>query len=264
MRRMEGNSRLPALAVAALLIAAPLGLLGQAATETPVALEPAGKSVTASSPEPTPEEVGDALMTHQRYQAAIEAYKQAPLDSAEIWNKMGIAYQMMFNLQGASRCYRTSLKLKPKDAHVLNNMGTVYDSLKDYRSAEHMYRKALKYNPGSAMVLKNLGTNLLAQHKFKKGWEAYQSALAFDPKIFQDTSGPRTQNLANAQERGAMNYYMARGCVRTGQTDRAIDYLRMALNEGFTTPKKIMADVEFASLRGIPAFQQLLNEQQTQ
>ena len=43
--------------------------------------------------------------------------------------------------------------------------------------------------------------------------------------------------------------------------DCAIDYLRMALNEGFTNPKKIEADSEFAVLRGVPAFQQLLAEQ---
>ena len=45
-------------------------------------------------------------MAHQRYQAAIEAYKKAPQDSAAVWNKMGIAYQMMFNLEDAIRCYQ--------------------------------------------------------------------------------------------------------------------------------------------------------------
>jgi hypothetical protein len=46
--------------------------------------------------------------------------------------------------------------------------------------------------------------------------------------------------------------------------DCAIDYLRMALNEGFTSPKKIEADSEFAGLHGTPAFQQLLAEQKEQ
>jgi hypothetical protein len=38
----------------------------------------------------------------------------------------------------------------------------------------------------------------------------------------------------------------------------------MALNEGFTNPRKIVADSEFASLRGMPAFDQLLAAQRTQ
>jgi hypothetical protein len=57
---------------------------------------------------------------------------------------------------------------------------------------------------------------------------------------------------------------MAKGCVRAGMNDRAIDYLRMALNEGFTSPKKIIADAEFAGLRGMPAFEQLLAAQSAQ
>ena len=37
-------------------------------------------------------------MAHQRYQAAIEAYKKAPTNEPAVWNKLGIAYQLMFDL----------------------------------------------------------------------------------------------------------------------------------------------------------------------
>lgn len=211
----------------------------------------------------TPEQIGDTLMARQRYQAAIEAYKKGPRESAELWNKMGIAYQLMLNMDEAQRCYQRSLKLDPKSATTLNNMGTIYDSMKQYPNAERMYRKAIKYDTKSAVIYKNLGTNLLSQHKYKKGWEDYQLALSLDPDIFQHSSNPRVENPASAGDRGAMNYYMAKGCVRAGMNERAIDYLRMALNEGFTNPKKIMADGEFASLRGIPEFEQLLTSQGT-
>jgi tetratricopeptide (TPR) repeat protein len=210
---------------------------------------------------PTPEEVGDSLMGHQRYQAAIEAFKKAPPDSASALNKMGIAYQMMYNTDEATRCYQASLKINPRNASVLNNLGTVYDSLKQYGTAIRMYRKALKLDPKSALIEKNLGTSLLAQHNYKKGWAAYQQALVLDPQIFQSVASLKVDNPSSVQERGAMNYYMAKGCVRAGMNDQAIEYLRMALNEGFTSPKKIVADSEFASLRGVPAFNQLLAAQ---
>ncbi len=212
-------------------------------------------------PEPTPEQLGDALMAHQRYQAAIEAYKKASPDNATAWNKEGIAYQLMFNLNDAMRCYQKAHKLEPHNPNVLNNLGTVYDAMKQYRNAEKMYRKALKIDPHSALILKNLGTNLLSQHKYEKGWQQYQLAIKADPNIFQDNSRPRVQNPASVSDRGAMNYYMAKGCVKAGMTERAIEYLRMALNEGYTNPKKIIADDEFAILRGIPAFEELLASQ---
>ena len=291
MRRMETIRRQPAIVVAAALLLACQGGLAQAPIGTPAqATEQAapGKvpgtvsgnaggqaaspgipaqpqaAVTLPVIQATPEQVGDALMAHQRYQAAIAAYSNAPKDSATVWNKMGIANQMMFNLDGAEHCYKASLKLNPNDPNVLNNMGTVYDGLKTYALAEHMYRKALKLEPGSALIEKNLGTTLLAQHKYKKGWAEYQAALKIDPTIFNRHDSPQVENVASLEGRGAMNYYMAKGCVKAGMNDRAIEYLRMALNEGFTNAKKINADTEFSRLHGLPAFQQLLASQSTQ
>ena len=220
---------------------------------------PVASTIEPKTP-PTPVQMGDALMAHQRYQAAIEAYKKAPPD-AEVWNKLGIAYQLMFNVQEAMHCYKTSFKLDPKNPTVINNLGTAYDALKQYESAERMYRKALKIDPHSALILKNLGTNLLAQHKFSKGWASYQAALKIDPQIFTDTSRPRIENPASISDRGAMNFYLAKGCVKAGMPLRAIEYLRMALNEGYTSPKKIIADNEFAALHGLPEFEELLNSQ---
>jgi tetratricopeptide (TPR) repeat protein len=167
----------------------------------------------------------------------------------------------MFNQEAAMHCYQSSLRIDPKNARVMNNLGTIYDAEKEYGNAERMYRKALKADPKAALIYKNLGTNLLAQHRYSKGWEVYKTALQLDPNIFRTSASPRIQNPASVEERGAMNFYMAKGCVRAGMNDCAIEYLRMALNEGFTSPKKIAADSEFAVLKGLPAFQQLLASQ---
>jgi len=250
-------------AIAALAALAASAVLAQAPALTPTEALVSPTTPTASDPPlpPTPEQVDDAMMIHRRYQAAIEAYKKAPRRSAEVWNKMGIAYQMMYNLDEAARCYKASLKIDSRNPRALNNLGSVYDSLKDCRAAERLYRKALKADPRSALIQKNLGTNLMAQRKFERGWQVYQAALAIDPKIFESATALKVDNPAPVQERGAMNYYMARGCARAGLTDCAIQYLSAALDEGFTNPRKIGADSEFAALRGIPAFQRLLAEQ---
>lgn len=255
---------LVALVVTATVSAIPVAGFAQTpqGQPAPPSSTPAAKVGSLQNP-PTPEQVADSLMAHQHYQEAIESYKKAP-PSADVWNKTGVAYQLMFNLVDASRCYQAALKLDPKNPIVINNLGTIYVSLKEYSKAEKAYRKALHLDPKSALVQKNLGTVLLAEHKYQKGWQAYQEALALDPNIFERNSAVRVENPASLQERGAMNYYMAKGCVRAGQTDRAIEYLRMALNEGFTSPKKLASDVEFASLHDVPAFQQLLAEQHSQ
>jgi pentatricopeptide repeat protein len=233
------------------------------AVQSPSAPPETQSAATASLPntQTTPEELGDVLMAHQRYQAAIEAYKKTAPDNAVAWNKMGIAYQLMFNLTDAMHCYRTSDKLSPKNSNVLNNLGTVYDAMKEYHNAEKMYRKALKIDPNSALIRKNLGTNLLSQHKYEKGWEEYKIALKIDPQVFDNTTRPHVENPASISDRGAMNYYLAKGCARAGMPEKAIQYLRMALSEGYTNPKKISADNEFAILHGVPEFEELLSSQ---
>ena len=261
---IDRSRNLPLLGIVAAVISAIVPALAQAPDSGSDAVPQPAKVATQPDTQPTPEQIGDSLMAHQRYQAAIEAYRKAPPDDATTWNKMGIAYQMMFNMTEAMRCYQKSLKLSPKNSNVLNNLGTAYDAQKDYRAAERMYRKALKIDPHSGLVLKNLGTNLLAQHKYEKGWEAYKAALTVDPTIFDRSARPRVENPASLQDRGAMNYYMAKGCVKAGMPDRAIEYLRMAINEGFTNPKKIIADREFASLHDVPAFQQMIATEKTQ
>lgn len=247
---------LPAILLLAALAGSPYSILAQPDT----AASPQADSVNLTQPQPppTPEQLGDALMMHQRYQAAIETYKKIPQPSPAVWNKMGISYQMLLNLADAARCYRASLKLDPHNPHVLNNLGTIYDLTKQPRAAEHMYRQALKADPQSAITYKNLGTNLLGQQKFDKGWDAYKKAIAIDPNVFHNTTNPRAEDATSVQERGALNYYMARGCAHSGQVDCAIEYLRMALIEGYITPKKLMADAEFTNLFATQAFQQLI------
>jgi tetratricopeptide (TPR) repeat protein len=269
MTKFDTRRPLPALLIMAAIVSASSTSLAQApASPAPVATsdaqpQPATANNSPKVP-PTPEQLGDALMSHQRYQAAIEAYKKDPQPDASLLNKTGIAYQLMFNLQDAIRCYQASLKLDPRNSNVLNNLGTTYDAAKQYRTAEKLYRKALKIDPKSALIHKNLGTNLLAQHKYEKGWESYKAALAVDPTIFDHNTRPRVENPASVTERGAMNYYMAKGCVRAGKPERAIQYLRAAINEGFTNPRKINADIEFASLHGIPEFDALVAPEKNQ
>lgn len=207
------------------------------------------------------EELGDLHMARKRYQAALEAYRQAPL-SASIWNKLGIAEQQLYLMSEAKKSYEASLKLSPSNPDVLNNLGTVYYSTQQYGAAEKLYRKALKLKPHSALLYKNLGTNLLAANKYKKGWDCYQKALSIDPEIFEKAGLLRIGEPTPTQKRGAMSYYLAKSYVMVGQNDLAVEYLRRAIDEGFTDRKKILADKELASLHGVSSFEQLLAEQQ--
>ncbi|HEV2135526.1 MAG TPA: tetratricopeptide repeat protein [Terracidiphilus sp.] len=252
---------LPALALLTALICAPLSICAQeTAMDTPPAAPPQPAPL-APAFQPTHEDMGDSLLFHRRYQEAIDQYKQAPPGSPDLWNKMGIAYQMLSDLNDAARCYQQSLRLRPDHPLTLNNLGTVFDLLGFYGKAEAFYRRALELNPKSARIAMNLGTNLMIQARYSQGSAMYQRALALDPAAFDQAAGPNATSGVPLQQRGAMNYYKARNCAQAGMNDRAIAYLKMSLDEGFTTPSKIAKDSTFSALRSNPAFQQLLAEQ---
>lgn len=253
---------LPVLALLAAVIGAPLTVLAQETAMDTVPATPPQPAPVAPAFQPTHEDMGDSLLYHRRYQEAIEQYRQASTDSPDVWNKMGIAYQMLSDLNDAARCYQQSLRLRPNHALTLNNLATVYDLLGFYGKAEGYYRKALELNPKSPRIAMNLGTNLMVRAKYSQGSEMYKRALSLDPAVFEPSVGPNTASGVPLQQRGAINYYKARNCAQSGMSDRAVAYLKMALDEGFTTPGKIAKDSSFSALRSNPAFQQLIFEQE--
>ena len=216
-------------------------------------------SVEAPVPPLTPEKRGDVLMARKMYREAIEAYEQAPQDSAVIWNKMGIAYHQMMQLDAAMKRYRRSIRLDGKYPEAINNLGTIYYAQKRYSRAIGNYRHALKLAPGSASIYSNLGTAFFAEKKYKEALDAYDTALRLDPEIFEhrSTYGVLLQERT-VDERAKFHYYLAKTYAKEGQKERALQYIRKALEEGFNDRRKLLQDPEFAAMRDLPEFKELL------
>jgi tetratricopeptide (TPR) repeat protein len=207
----------------------------------------------------SPERRADILMARKMYREAAETYKEANLDAALIQNKIGIAYHQMQQTNIAKKYYERAIKIDPKYAEAVNNLGTVYYSKKNYRRAIVLYRKALKLSPESASIYSNLGTGFFARKNYKQATECYQKALSLDPEVFEHRNswGVLLQERS-VEERAKFHYYLAKTYAQAGMNERALLYIRKALEEGFTERKKLMEDPEFVSLRKLPEFQELL------
>jgi tetratricopeptide (TPR) repeat protein len=189
----------------------------------------------------------------------VEVYKEGPLDSAIIWNKIGIAYHQMLQLDTAKRNYEKAIKLNPEYSEAVNNLGTVYYAHKNYRKAISHYKKALKLSPNSASVYSNLGTAYFARKKYKEAAQAYQTALSLDKDVFEHhgSYGVLLEERS-VEERAKFHFYLAQTYAKAGMNDRALQYIRKALEEGFKERKKLMENPEFEGLRELPEFQELM------
>jgi tetratricopeptide (TPR) repeat protein len=218
---------------------------------------------TTSLEQLPPETRGDLLMTRRQYLSAISAYKLAST-SPVLQNKIGIAYHQMFDLLDARHSYEQALRMNPKYAEALNNLGTVYYAQHDFHKAERLYRQSLRISPDAASVYSNLGTVYFAEGNGKKGTAAYQKALELDSSVFERSSCARIDEQGAAHERAQMSYALAKTFAQVGRNDKALEYLRIAIDQGFDDRKKIMGDKEFAGLRATPEFQRLMTAERLQ
>jgi tetratricopeptide (TPR) repeat protein len=201
-------------------------------------------------PEVSPEVRGDVMMAYKRYRDALDFYKPGAATSAQLANKAGIAYQQLLDLDNARRYYEKAVKLNPKYAEAVNNLGTVFFAKKSYRRAIEQYKKALRLHPDSSSVLSNLGTAFFARKNYDEAAKAYQEAVAIDPEVFENhsTQGTLVQDQS-VEERAKYHYYLAKTFAKAGTKDRALQYIRKALEEGFKEREKFVKEPEFASLQ---------------
>jgi tetratricopeptide (TPR) repeat protein len=245
------------------LIASAPALLAQTSPAVePNTLVAAETATAASTPKPaapiSDEMRGDIMMARKMYREAIEMYRKAGA-SAVLINKIGIAYHQMLELDQAKKQYETAIKMNPAYSEAINNLGTIYYAKKSYRKAVGQYKKALKVNPNSASIHSNLGTAYFARKKYKDAFASYQKALELDPEVFEHrgTNGVLLQERS-VQERAKFHFYLAKTYAKAGQVERALQYMRKAIEEGFKDRNKFMEDSEFTALRELPEFQQLL------
>ena len=250
----------------ACLLALPVALHAQA---TPAQSLVADKTTPSSTPAPparveTPRPItlqmrGDIAMARKMYREAIDYYRAIKPETALSWNKIGIAYHHLGDMDQAKRAYSRAIKLDRKYAEALNNLGTVYYAQRSYRRAVGQYNKALKLSPLSAGMWSNLGTAWFARKNYKRAAEMYAKALSLDPDVFEhrSTAGTLLQERS-VTERAKFHFYLSKTYANAGVTDRALQYMRMALEEGFTERKRFVEDPEFANMQNLPEFQELL------
>lgn len=213
-----------------------------------------------ATPPLTPELRGDIYMARKMYRDAIDMYREGP-ETAVLANKIGIAFHQLLLLDLAKKNYQHAMKLNPRYPEAINNLGTIYYAEKNYKRAIKYYKRAIKVGTPSASIYANLGAAYFGRRDYKRATLYYSQALKLDPDVFEhhSTFGTLMQERT-VEERATFHLYLAKIYAKSGAKDRAIIYLRKALEEGVKDRKKIPDMPEFASLKTDPAFKELLAE----
>jgi tetratricopeptide (TPR) repeat protein len=206
-----------------------------------------------------PEQRGDLYMARKMYREAADVYRQNAGKSAVMWDKAGIAYHQLGDLNGARKAYERAIRIDKKYPDAINNVGTVFYAQKKYRSAISRYKRALQIAPDSASIWSNLGTAWYARGRFDLMNDAYTKALQLDPDVFEKNGSVGTRMLdRGVTDKARYHFEMARLYAGTGKNELALQYLRKALEEGFKEREKVQQLKEFSTLRDTQEFKDLM------
>jgi len=204
----------------------------------------------------------DQLRTQKLYLDALDYYRAALAkepNSARLFNKIGISNLMMQRYRDAKKAFGRSIKADGKSADAYNNLGVVYYEERKYGAAVKQYRKAIEIDSNSASFFSNLGAAQFARKEFEPAAASYQHALELDPDVFERTSRGGVQaQLPSPEDRAHYDYLVARLYAKRGFSDRSLEYLRKAMEEGYKNFNDVYKDTEFAELRKDKRFAELV------
>jgi tetratricopeptide (TPR) repeat protein len=231
--------------------------LSTSGLQTPAGLPSSGKTTARPL---TPEMRGDIYMARKMYREAIDVYRESP-PSAASYNKIGIAFHEMRQLGLAKKNYQQALKLDRSFAEAINNLGTVYYAEGSYKKAIVYYKRSLRTAGANACIYVNLGAAYFARHDYNHSSEYYEQAFRIDPDVFERRGlfGTLMQQRSDT-DLALFHLYLAKAYAKRGADERALLYLRKAMEEGLKDRKKLPDMPEFSALKQEPEFQQLLAE----
>jgi tetratricopeptide (TPR) repeat protein len=221
-------------------------------------IDPPAKDATVADLETR----ADQLRVQKLYLDALDYYRAAlakELNSAKLLNKIGITELMMQRYHDAMKSFGRAIKTDRKFADAYNNLGVVYYEERKFGAAIKQYGKAIEIDSSSASFYSNLGAALFSKKEFEKSALAYQHALQLDPDVFERTSRGGVQaQLPRPEDRARYDYTVAKLYAKMGFSDRSLEYLKKAMEEGYKDFKNVYKDDAFAELRKDKRFLELV------
>ncbi len=130
--------------------------------------------------------LGGAYGKSDRYEEAIEAYKQAisiDPDYAKAHNGLGAAYGNLGKYKVAMEAYKQAISIDPDYAVVHNNLGAAYYNLGKYKEAIEACKQAISIDPDYANAYYNIGVAYTKSGMYKEAIDAYKQAVRINPDL---------------------------------------------------------------------------------
>jgi tetratricopeptide (TPR) repeat protein len=205
---------------------------------------------------------------------AEDPQPEAPVSSApDPFARMDAEEARKLEIQIAK--FKRVVQINPRNAYAWINLGSLYKNARLYREAILAYQQAVAIDPGKASYHYYLGLMYSIEGREEDAMVALQRALELDPEhslahatlggyyrkmgleeLAQDHIGKAMKNIYNSESE------YNRACLEAicGNVDRAVDLLRVALENKQTYVDWILRDPDLDSVRDDRRFKQLISD----
>ena len=180
------------------------------------------------------------------YQSIVDRYKDAPLEQADLYSRLGTIYSVLRDYPKAIENMQKARQLAPANWFYSYSLAMYYDNVGRQQEAVTSYRDAMKVDPNNAIVLNNLAYLLtqtngnldealtLAQRAKQQlpnlteisdtiGWIYLKKNLSDSAiEIFRDLNG-------KVKENPTFHYHYAMALAQKGDKAHALLELKAAL-----------------------------------
>jgi len=180
------------------------------------------------------------------YRSILDNYKDSPKEQADLYARIGDAYQGQGELPLSIESFKKAEQLAPRNAAYPAELAHVYDAAGNSKEALACYAQSLRIEPGNAVVMNNAayllaksGGNLddalrliqMARRQFPNsqdfldtlGWVYLRKELVESAcQVFQDL-------VEKAPANPTFHYHYALALAQKGDKAAALEQLRLAL-----------------------------------
>ena len=148
-------------------------------------------------------------------------------------------------IDDAAAAFERAMALAPDNMFAVGGLGQLRFRQQRYADAETLLAKAVSMGFRNSLIYGQLGYSQLAANKNAEALESYEAAF-------------RMGIPPGANTRGVAYYNMACAYARLKNTDKAIEMLNKAIDEGYVTRDSFEKDADLASIRSDARFSTLL------
>jgi len=231
-------------------------------TPRPAPVEPTPAEMRSMT-EAQLEEMGDRFRQAKDYLSAIDCYRAAVKKhaTAEYYNRIAISELQLLRPVEAGKAAKKAVRKDKHMAEAWNNLAVSYYMRKQLKNAIRAYERAISIDPNSASFHNNLAAAYMDSKQFDLGFAEYGKAFALDPTFFERASqNGISARMSSPEDRAQFSFVMAKLFAGNGDLDRALHFLRAAIEDGYPAIDDVYRDKEFAQLIKDERFLALMKE----